>query len=262
MKLWRFGGNRRPKPFTCLEYWLYLPKKKLPPQAAYMARMQRINPFQPGEPPVLTNAEAGLFSDIRLHIHLILREKNAHVFRPDLFESHVEPTEQALSALADAESFVKLQYLATEGLNHDKHLRFMPYLVEAIAELTKAKVVFDVGREDLATVAEFKKRLGADQDARSCAFHTRVVWIRTESGGYAATRGLVKIGIPELETPESATDHRVIITEVLELAAEVLWNNRSPMDVVQLDAFGDVFEVRIEHRRKGASLARILRRQN
>lgn len=238
---------------------MYLPRPKVPPQNAYMQRMLKLNPFDSSLPPLVTASEAMLFSDIRLHMALVLRQKNAHAFRPDLFASHIVPDSEVLQRLGESEAFVKLQYLSTERLHDDRHLRFMPYLAESVGALGRAGAIFDPIGELLQPFSSFQEMLKSTPDTASPAYNIRLVWIETEQGGIGATRGLVKVGLPELETPESASDHRVLILEVLADAAGQLWETRSNPTTLVTQSFGDRFEVDIKYSRKGPALARIRR---
>src|SRR5579885_1987197 len=85
--------RKRPRPFFAHgEYWVYLPSEDMPSQEEIMNRMLLGNPHRiDGKLPITKN-EALIFSDVRLQIALVLRSRNAHVFRPDLFNEHVEPT--------------------------------------------------------------------------------------------------------------------------------------------------------------------------
>lgn len=255
---WPFSIWRQPKTMACTEYWLYLPRPKMPPQAAYMNRMLHFPKGPDGERPI-GSTEALLFSDIRLHIALVLRERNVHVFRPDLFEAHVEPTPEILAALSESPALAKLQYLSFDRLRDDRHLQFMPYLLLAVADLTKATAAFDTVSERLFLVETLRQELADQPDARRPDFHVRTVWIQTDLGGKGVTRGLLKVGLPELETPESASDHQVVILEVLQRTVEKLWLDRTYPEFVAVRCFDDDFEVHLAYRRKGPALAKILR---
>ncbi len=221
--------------------------------------MTRVNPFSTGEEPMITPREAIVFSDIRLHIALILRERNAHVFRPDLFDEHIQPSAEVLKGLGTSVALAKLRFLSTNKLTDDRHLQFMPYLAEAVAWLTNAEVVFDTISERLYTSNEFRASLESIERADTPEFHLRTGWERHDSNGLAFTRGLVKIGIPELETPLSSADHSVLLQAVLEKTALQLWELRAIPTEVKVNCFDDEFHVMLYPKRKGPILARVLR---
>jgi len=249
----------RPKYLAVTEYWLFMPKAKLPPQAAYMNRMVKVHPLKPGSESPIGHREALMFSDIRLHIALVLRAKNPHVFRPDLFDDAIVPTPEVLSRLGESESFAKCQYVSTYELGDDRSLTFMPYLVESIAGLTRGSVVFDVSAHRLQTIEEFRSALLADERATGFDTHVRTFWRRLEEGGRVETKGLIKKGLCEIETPETSSDHRVLLEAVIEAAARQIWETHAQPDQLEVEAFGDRFIVSLAYKRKPPVIARVHR---
>lgn len=148
-----------------VEYWVYLPETKLPPQDILLGRLLRSSPFRVGEEPAVGPQEALLFSDIRLHTALCLRSKNPHLFRPDLFSDHVEPSEDSLRSLSSAQAIAKLRFVSEEPLQGRRHLRFLPHLAEAVAYYGKAETLFDVQAERLAGLESFRAQLDCDPEA-------------------------------------------------------------------------------------------------
>jgi hypothetical protein len=261
----RLLGLSRPKrPYLAVcEYWVYLPEEKVAPQEVLLARMVRSNPFaREGEPPPIGPKEALLFSDIRLHIGLALRSKNPHNFRPDVLAEHVVPSKEALEGLAESCAFAKLRFLSEEPLEDRRHVQFMPYLAEAVAYYGKSVVLFDTVAERLILADELREALSQDPDAARPAMHVRAFWRRTEDGGVGETRGLMKVGVPDLETPESPAEHETAITSILGEACNRLWERGALVEDFRVTYFGDEFEVRIEERRKRPPRARIVRLQS
>ena len=113
---------KKPKYFACAEYFVYLPQEAMPDQDQLMDRVIKGGPY--GQP--ITSQEGILFSDIRLHLGLILRSKNPHVFRPDTFETHITPTQEILGELSNARAAVKVRYLSEEPLADKRHLQLLP----------------------------------------------------------------------------------------------------------------------------------------
>ena len=150
----RRGGSRRQERLvTQAEYWVYIPSEKLPDQDAVMTRMVTQNPHgKPGQSPIGPK-EGLLFSDIRLHVAVILRNKNPHVFRPDLF-SEADADAEALAALSGAPAMVQLRYLSEEPLSDDRHLKFLPHLADAYAYVGNAVLIYDAMAEQLLKPAE------------------------------------------------------------------------------------------------------------
>jgi len=253
-------GKGRPRPFFAHgEYWIYLPGEEMPSQDALMHRMLRGNPHRnAGKTPVGKN-EALIFSDVRLHIALVLRSRNAHVFRPDLFSEHVEPTAPMLEGLAGAKSFAKVRFISEEPLKDMRHLRFLAYAADAIAELGNGSVIFDVVAEKLYSPAEFGEKLDALGDATDADFQTDVVWSRSAAGGIAETRGLEKVGLPELATEEMNTDQRVLVTAILEGVIRQVWTLDTLPPAADVNYFDDHYRVEIKQTRKGPAKVTLMR---
>ena len=243
------------------EYWVYLLDEKPPPQDALMARMMRDHPYRVNGLPAIGPSEGLLFSDIRLHVGLVLRSKNPHVFRPDLFDAHVDPNAAHLQALAEAKALQKVRYISEEPVKDDRHLQFIPHMALAIADLAGAKVIFDTVSEQLISVDELRETLGRDGNAATAEFHLRIVWTRSGGGGMAETRGLVKVGVPEIATEIADEDQRVLLTAVLEEAAKQAWQLRALPPSLTVEAYQDLFELQVTPTRKGPYKARVFRAQ-
>ena len=253
-----FRGRSKPY-FAHAEYWVYLPGEELPAQEKIMDRMLMSNPHRAAGRFPITKNEALLFSDVRLHIALVLRARNAHVFRPDLFDEHVEPTSALLEGLSESASFVKLRFISEDPLNNQRHLLFLAHAADAVAELGNGNVIYDVVAEKLYTAAEFFSALDHFEDAANPDFQTQVVWSRNPSGGIAETRGLVKVGLPELETEPMNADQRVLVTAILEQVIRQVWTLSVLPPALDVTYFEDVYRVEIKARRKGPALVALMK---
>ncbi|MGV3616727.1 MAG: hypothetical protein ACO1SV_15475 [Fimbriimonas sp.] len=256
--------QRKPKAHRYLaaaEYWVFLPGETMPTQEDVMTRMIAQNPYsRRGQSPIGA-AEGLVFSDVRLHIALVLRRKNTQAFRPDLFEPHTEATAEALDALAHAQSFVKLRFISEEPLKGRQHLQFLLHAADAYADLGGGLIVYDHTCERLISRAELATTLRENFDVTLPALHTRVVWTLEGGTGHAETRGLKKIGHPDLKTLPVEPDQRILIGSVMEAAIERLWGEPTLPERVEVDAFDDHFRILIEPGREPQALARILRVQ-
>jgi hypothetical protein len=249
---------KKPKYLACAEYLVYLPGVEMPTQETIMDRVLKGNPYdQPVTPRI-----GLLFSDIRLHIALILRSRNPHIFRPDIFEAHVNPTETILDGLSESHSAVKVRYLSEEPLPEDKrHLQLLPYLAEAVAVLGSGSVIFDSSAERLFTLEELQSRLRADRDATGADMHLHVFSDHPAGGGIRVeSRGLVKIGLPEFRTKLLEADMRVLAVSVMEEAARQVWKHGEYPEEVEVEAFGDIFRVGFDPKYHPVEV-RILRKQ-
>ncbi len=254
-------GKQGPKFLSTNEFWVYLPGKRMPDQTAVMERVISGNPYKHrGRNPV-TPREGLLLSDTRLHLALVLKSKNPHVFRPDLFDEHVEPTAQILKDLADSESLVKVRYISEQPLKDRASIQLLPHLADAVAELSGAKVVYDCMKEEMVSREDFRTLLNDHFDLNEADIQVRPVWRRAEQGGWAETRGLRKIGLPELATERMEADEQVLVTEVLGDAAKKLWDEGSLLERVDVKLFDDEFQVLMAKPKDRVSTVRIMRIQ-
>ena len=250
---WRKLTGKRVKGYYALtEYWVYTQSDQLPKQELVMDRMISANPHnRPGRPCVGAR-EGLLFSDIRLHIAVAKRAKNPLVFRPDLFESDLKPSKQALERLSDAQSLIKVRYMSQAILKDTRHLQFMPHLADTMSDLAGGLVVYDVVCEQIFAAEDFKDLLDKNNNAERPDMHVRVLWhIDGEAGfGYAATKGLRKIGIAELKTDPVDPDQEILVTGLLHRLAHHLFRNPDDQELFEHEEFGDTFLVE-RHERQG-----------
>jgi hypothetical protein len=253
--------NRAPKFLSTNEYWVYLPGNQMPEQHAVMAHVLGDNPYkQRGRNPI-SPREGLLMSDIRLHLALVLRSKNTHVFRPDLFEDYVEPTAQILSDLSHAESLVKVRYVSEIPLKDRASVQLLPHLGDAVAEMGNGTVIYDCMKEELMTRDQLQTVLASHLDLNQADLQVRLIWRQAEQGGWAETRGLRKIGLPELATERMESDERVLVTEVLTDAAKKLWDAGELLEKVEVTLFDDQFQVLVSPPKERVASVRIMRVQ-
>lgn len=254
-----FGKSKSPPYLALAEYWVYVEEPVAPKQDDVMTRMVQSNPYAKSGIPPIGPKEGLLWSDIRFHMALVLREKNAQTFRPDLFEAHVEPSAEDLTSLSKAKALIKLRYVSEQVLPDNRHLQFLTYAVESVAELTGSNLIFDLISERLLTRETLQSHLTANPDGSRKAMHLRTLWRSCPAGGTAETRGLRKIGLPELCTPETMNDHQCVATQILELAADRVWEERTITPKMTLEQYGDTFHILVDFPRRGPCRARILR---
>ncbi len=241
---WVVRGRRRKPPYLLqLEYWVYLPGDALPPQDEIMVRLMDTKSIQ--------SSEALLFSDVRLHVALVLRSKNAHVFRPDLLEPHVDATPEELTILAASKSFAKVRYVSEEPVADRRHLNLLPQLARTIAEMGGGTLVYDTIGEQLLPAESLRK---GDPGPN-------VRWVPEPSGGYVRTHGLKKVGVPEIRTAHIPADQRWIVSEVVEQVARDAWLTAVLPPVASARAFEDEFRVDLELGNDGVAAARVHRIQ-
>jgi len=211
-----------------------------------MTRMITENPhFKRGNPPIGAR-EGMLFSDIRLHMAIARRTKNPHLFRPDLFHPAVEPTVETLGCLNQSAALAKVRYLSEVPVADTRHLQFMPHLADAVADLGSGLAIFDPILDRLETSEAFSRRLAECPNQERIDHHFRVVWTITENGGSVETRGLRKIGIPELKTYAIPEDERSVVSAVVEEFSGRLWSGaESLVTTHQVSLFGQLFAIKV-----------------
>lgn len=245
------------------EYWVYLPTTEVPTQEAVMDRMLRANPYRlRGQSPIGHN-EGLIFSDIRLHIAVVRRNKNPHAFRPDLFESFIEPTSGQLATLSDSVALVKIRYASEEPLKDRRHLRFLAHAADAYAEFAPSTLIFDGSSAQLLDRAELVEKLTANPDGTQFELHVRFAWVQTSTDPTLETRGFQKVGMFDLRTQPVPADERVIVAQLFEEIARKVWESEDTKSAVQVEAYGDTFLGNLaENAREKRTVVRIMRMQN
>lgn len=250
--------RKAPPFFAAAEFWIYLPTEAEPDQSALISALLNQNPY--GHL-AFTKTEGLLFSDIRTHLGLVTKAKNPHAFRPDLFETGVEPTKEILRNLADAKAFMRVRYVSETPLIDRRHLQFLTMVADAIARQQQSQVVYDVLAEHLMSSGELRERLTKDRDATKFDGQVSVRWVPEDDGGSVQTKGLVKVGVPELVSYPVNLDQRVLATEVIELAARELWESASLPQDMKVEAYDDEFALVFEPPKDRKTKVRLLRRQ-
>lgn len=250
------GVRRRqaaPKP-PLLEYWVYMPGEDAPSQEALMRQLLQSGSIGP--------AEGLLFSDIRLHLALIRKDKNAHLFLLDLLEEAVPLDEARLDDLANAKSLYKVRYICDPPAKDDRHLRLLPHIALASARVTGSTMIYDLVQRRVFSTDELAELLVRGQDSARVEVHARVRWSGSQEPR-AETRGLSKKGLRELQTEAMEADEENLVTFVLGEAAKAAWSAGEMPACVDVEYFGAEFEVRpIEKvRNPGDPNIRILRKE-
>lgn len=243
---WRLVRRRKkPRFLLHLEYWVYLPGEVLPPQDDVMTALVQPSVGRS----LLGPGEALLFSDVRLHIALVLRSKNAHVFRPDLMEPHIEATPEQLEALSAAKSLAKVRFVSEEPVPDRRYLNFLPQAARTLARLGGGTLVYDLLGERLLEAEALQK---GDPGPY-------IRWVDRADGGYVRTHGLVKVGLPEIQTLPISADERWIVQEILSQVADEAWRTGVLPPSAEAKAFDDRFRVDLETGPDGIASARVHR---
>lgn len=236
---------------TSCEYWVFLPTTQLPAQDDVMSLLLKSQ--------AISSREGILFSDVRLQVSLVLRSKNPHAFRPDLYSESASPTAEILERLSRSVSFARVRYISDVPLPDDRHLVFMPQLALAYGKIGSATVVFDVSAQRLETPDGLAESIAKTQGIASPEFHVNVAWLPTELGGAVETYGMCKLGLPELRTLDCLADQRILVSEVMRELVTQAWESGEVAQSTTVTCYGDAFQVSAQPDRRGPWLVRIHR---
>ncbi len=258
--VWRiFMGKREPGYLAICEYWVYVDKTRLPDQTALMERMISSNPHnRPGRPSIGAR-EGMLFTDIRLHLAVALKEKNHTVFRPDLFELGVEPTAESLAGLSRANALAKVRYASEARLGDTRHLQFLPHMADSLSDLMGGLVVFDHVMERMWTADDFREILVKNNNAERPDFHIRVDWVVEADACYARTFGMRKLGWSELRTVDQERDHEVLVTGLMLRLTQQIFRKPEERGPFEFEDFGDSFIIELGEEEDGFQRVHIKR---
>lgn len=251
----------KPKYLAVAEYWVYLAGEQMPPQDDLMTRMVRTNPYARGGRPPLGQQEALLFSDIRLHVALVLRSKNSSLFRRDFF-ADAEASPENLDRLEEAKSLVRIRYLSETPLRDKRHVQFVYHAADATAEMGDGRLIYDVVSERLLRPEDVQATLKESPEATRPELHLRTIWKSVPMNERVETLGLKKVGLHELSTDPINSDEKVLALQVIEEAAMKLWNQGSLPEELDVEAFDDTFRLRFTPSKKGPTSVRINRVQS
>lgn len=234
--------KRRRKFLAQSEYWIYLPTQEMPSQDDVMTSLFQQNPFQKATRPI-SPSEGILMSDIRLHVGLVLKAKNPHVFRPDLMTENSEVTSEILQSLAAAQSLVKVRYISEEKLPNDRHLVLLPHLAHTYARLGSGQVIYDFVSEELTDSRQFAEKAGLTSDPTQPDNNIKVQWQAiSPEAGVVKTYGLKKRGLQEIKTEPCPNDHQTLMREIVSQCAAAVWNGQDIGEGLHVSAFDDQFK--------------------
>lgn len=221
-----------------------------------MTRMVRDNPHSEG----IGTREGILFTDVRLHVGLATRQQNAVQFRPDVLLDSLEVGPEILGALGKAQAFARIRYTSPTLLPDRRHLRFIPHMASAISHLGSGLVVLDLVKEAVWTSAGFDEWLHDNGDQEAFEHNVRIV-DKPEQSGLVSLRskGLVKIGLPEIEMAPAQWDLRTLLQEVTVEATKIVWQAGNIPAQIRVEVFGDQFDIIFAPPRKGAVEFRVRR---
>jgi len=251
--------RNRSKYLAIAEYWVYLPADKMPSQDAMMTRMISENPFAKPRSQPIGPAEGLIFSDIRLHMALVLKHKNEHLFRPDRFALAEGFSPEALQSLNNAKSLVKIRFASEEPISDRRYIQFLPYATEATMALGEGHFMYDLKQDRIYSRDQLHQELTTDNNANRADLHLRAEFLSEAESNRVVTRGLAKLGLEDFETAPLPIDFKVLSVQIVEKALEQIWQSGTIPVQMEIEAFGDTFIFNFERRRNQPLLAKIQR---
>lgn len=229
--------GRQAKYLAVAEYWIFLPTTEPPDGDAVMRAM-----MDPAGGSPIGSREGAVFSDVRLGVDFVLRERNPYSFRPDVMQqSGPPPSAECLDGFAHAKSMVRIRYVSERPLPDRRHLTFMPYFAKGYCDVGNGTAVFDVQRQVAWSANEFRAMLAQTKAPEEPEANVQVVWVEGQEGGHFETHGMVRAGMSELHSLPAPTDQRVILEAVMWQLIQHLWATTEPAASIELENEYDRF---------------------
>lgn len=258
---WRMLVGKRVKGYLAIaEYWVYTDDTVLPPAERLMDRMINANPHNRRGAPAIGAREGMLFTDIRLHLGVALRDKNPALFRPDLLDSEVEPTAEILAEFSKANAMVRVRYVSEVPLKDFRHLQFLPHYADSVAQMMGGSVVLDRITNQVWSAGEFHEHLSNTPNMERPEAQILIKWIEVADECRIETRGMAKIGMPEWRTESLPIDEKVITTALVMRATSSIFRNPSLAPPYEFEEFETTYVVEPGEVENGFAKVRLFRK--
>lgn len=233
----RGKGKALRQPVLVVEFWVYAKDPQRPTQEELTRTLMAT-----GRPSIST-AEALVFTDIRFQMGTVKREANALLFQPGaLLEPDAVMPSNLAERLGAAQAVHTVRFVAEPGVlteREESALRLATWVALAIADLAGGTLIVDIEAQAAYTPEQFREAVdhhGAD----ACALHVATRWWENERAAYCFTRGMNKIGQPDIVAEDVPTDFQTLATHLVAGFAEHVWTTRNLSPTV-LEAFGSQF---------------------
>lgn len=242
-------ARARRQPLVHCEYWIYVPKAVLPKQDEVVDLMMQGQGRAGTLAGPIGPAEGLLLSHVGLHVGLVLRSKNPTAFRPDLAHG-VEALDAAmLDALHASEALIRVVFVSRKPPARLVHLPFTASMALGYMKVADGALVYDVASDTVHLPEAFRKTLECPPTEASS--HVVVRWTYDSVGWTARSKGMGKMGLPELALGPLETDHQALAVELVRAAAEALWKSGSFPKSLTVTAFNDEYTLRLGEPRRG-----------
>jgi hypothetical protein len=233
----RSKGRIVRQPPLVIEFWVYSRNPKRPTQEELTAALMG------GGKTSIGTAEALVFTDVRFHMGTVKREANALLFQPGaLLEPDAVLPPDLAERIEQAQAVHTVRFVAEPGVlteREESALRLSTWVALAIADLADGTAIVDIEAQVAYTPEQFREALehhGAD----AFALHVATRWWDDERAAYCFSRGLNKIGQPDIVAEDVPVDFQTLATHLVGEYAEHVWKTRDPSPTV-LEAFGSRF---------------------
>lgn len=233
-----------PKQRFRIEFWVFARAAERPNDAEIMKRISSA-PFAVGG---IRNEDARMIADIRFNIGRARRDKNAMLFRPDMFgDEDVEIDRAALALVDEVDTIITVRFAAdTQPVDPKRYLRLATYAVEAICDLATGVAIWDAVKQELLSPATLVERLKANSDGAAFEHHVGIRWMETDEAGIAFTRDMEQVGLPDVAFDDQPLDQRILASYLVSETAKKCWEDEAMVDS-KFDGFGEHFTVEVGH---------------
>lgn len=225
-----------------IEFWVFTHEEQRPTDADIMKRIAAA-PFAIGG---IRNEDARMIADIRFNIGRARRDRNAMLFRPDVIgDPDAEIDLGALAEIDGVDTIITVRFAAdTAPVEPKRYLRLATYVVEAVCDLCRGVAVWDAVKQELYKPNALADRLHVNSDGAAYEHHVDVRWGEIEGAGVAFTRGMEKIGLPDITFDDQPLDQRTLATYLVQETAKVCWEVGALSDS-KFSGFGEEFAVEV-----------------
>jgi len=220
-----------------IEFWVYSRNPQRPTQ-------EDLTRVLIGDgPPRIGTAEALVFTDVRFHMGTVKREANAMLFQPGaLLEPDAALPPDLAERIEQAQAVHTVRFVAEPGAlteREESALRLSTWAALAIAEVAGGTLIVDIEAQSAYTPEQFRQAI-EQNGADAFGLHIATRWWDDERTTYCFTRGLNKIGQPDIVAEDVPSDFQTLARHLVGEFAEHVWKTRDLSPTV-LEAFGSRF---------------------